>query len=192
METNAQDQVGGLDTPESYRRRLAEESPSFKCATCDRSNADIIRESEERAKQSSDPGEIPQTQVPAELRMGWRDELEENRQVSDTIRNNEPHHRNRSEEADLAEGFVQTMSETTTAQMVPTCLVSPEQVQTQRHQHQMTPTPTLPLPQGGAAREASRQTGLAYASGSPLWLDRLIVAMIILLAALMTKVLFAS
>lgn len=84
METDARGQLGGLETTGEVRRRLARESRSFMCPTCARSNANIIRESEKQAAQSLS-SEHPEVQIPSELSMGWKDELNSNAQVDEGV-----------------------------------------------------------------------------------------------------------
>ena len=95
MITDAKGQVGGYDTTEAVRKRLAAESRSFKCATCGETNEDIIKASEERAKEMETGDE--EVEVPEELNLGFKDEMEakKNKQQADED----------SETAELAEGF---------------------------------------------------------------------------------------
>lgn len=76
MDTDAKGQVGGIDTDESVKKRLAKESISFKCATCGRSNEQIMKERQEAVKEM---GEMKNTKneedVPAELRLAYREDL---------------------------------------------------------------------------------------------------------------------
>ena len=64
METDAKGQIGGVETTETVRRRLAKESGNFVCPVCAKSNTNIIDDSASRAR------EIPSTtdiEVPREL-----------------------------------------------------------------------------------------------------------------------------
>ncbi|KAH6606310.1 hypothetical protein Trco_005463 [Trichoderma cornu-damae] len=84
METDVLGQLGGLETTEAVRRRLAQESGSFKYIS-----------------------------VPAELNLGWRDELEAARKgqpssVCSANNSPEPLQDDGSSESELAEGFIQT------------------------------------------------------------------------------------
>ncbi|KAI0169591.1 UBC-like protein [Hypoxylon sp. FL1284] len=101
METDARGQLGGLDADDAVRRRLAADSPAWRCPVCARSNADIIAESEERCREidgasaaATEEGEASgsnnegengggsnkprrqEVEVPAELKLGFRDEME--------------------------------------------------------------------------------------------------------------------
>ncbi|PTB79854.1 UBC-like protein [Trichoderma longibrachiatum ATCC 18648] len=169
METDVLGQLGGLETTEAVRRRLAQESTSFKCAVCARTNADIIAECEDRCKQAASP--CSDVAVPAELNMGWRDELEMRRDRSVPSPSEETSPRPQpgdgaSDAAELAEGFVQT------APIVPKSVTGPARVAPRA---QRSPLTTSQVRMGSAE--------------VPLWIDRVIVALVILLAALILKVL---
>ena len=78
MDTAARGQLGGLDMSRAARERLAVESQSFRCQVCGKTNLEILQASEERAtKKTTTTTEV---EVPAELRMAWRDELASERQ----------------------------------------------------------------------------------------------------------------
>lgn len=170
-------QLGGMETTEAVRRRLAQESVSFKCAVCAKSNADIIAECEDRCKETASL--CQEISVPAELNMGWRDELEaaKNDQSSSTHRSENPSELFRDgeppiaepSEAELAEGFVQTTPNVT------------DDLSTH------PPAPMLAIRNRQTPSTAS-PTGTG-AEGVPLWIDRVIVALVILLAAIVLKVL---
>lgn len=176
METDVLGQLGGLETTEAVRRRLAQESASFKCAVCARTNADIIAECEDRCKQAASL--CQDISVPAELKMGWRDELEAARkdqpssahslQTSPELRRDD----GISDEAELAEGFVQTASS------IPDDVVA----------HPSFPMPA-PETQRNSLTVNQRRVEI---DGVPLWIDRAIVALVILLAALVLKVFFST
>ncbi|PON30306.1 hypothetical protein TGAM01_v200746 [Trichoderma gamsii] len=177
METDVQGQLGGMETTEAVRRRLAQESVSFKCAVCAKSNADIIAECEDRCKETTSL--CHEISVPAELNMGWRDELEaaKNDQSSSThpsesssevaqggeLPITEP------SEAELAEGFVQTTPNVTDGFST------------------HPPAPILGI-RNRQPPSTARPTGTG-AEAVPLWIDRMIVALVILLVAIVLKVL---
>ncbi|POR33963.1 Ubiquitin-conjugating enzyme E2 J1 [Tolypocladium paradoxum] len=179
METDARGQLGGLDTTDAVRRRLAQESGSFRCATCGRSNTDLIAESEKRAAEASSSA-ADDVQVPQELSMGWRDEMEAKKAAKDD---------EGSDAAELAEGFVQT---------APTAAPS-----TSTSTNQLQPRRSPVTNDAPAAAQTAAQTAATPITTQvtvtaprpqhddvPLWIDRAIVALVILLAALLLKVLF--
>lgn len=77
METEAEGQIGGLNTTDDRRRHLAIESKSFKCLVCNKTNTEIIAECEDAAKNAAVAGSSSkEVEIPEELRMGFRDEIE--------------------------------------------------------------------------------------------------------------------
>ncbi|PHH83533.1 hypothetical protein CDD82_7574 [Ophiocordyceps australis] len=202
METDARGQLGGLDTPEEVRRRLATESRAFRCPACVRSNTEIIAESEQRAKEVlSSSTSASDVEVPRELRMGWRDEMEAAKSLPAATQqqqaqqgagsaqpgtvngNNNGNNNNNNddsdgdEEAKLAEGFVQTVP------------LSP-------NTSGLHPVPARPM-RRHAPQVVAQPLTLSRArttpppnDGVPLWIDRSIVALVVVLAALLLKILF--
>lgn len=188
METDARGQLGGLETTDAVRRRLASDSAAFKCATCARSNAEIIQESADRAKEADAAQDV---EVPKELNMGYRDEMVAKKAASDEA--SKP--KDDSDSAELAEGFVQTVQTPAVAQPEP---ASSSQSQPSNsaaqplERHANSPTRTAAAPQRPPQRQqaAPGQLRQAQYDGVPVWVDRAIVALVILLSALVFKVLF--
>lgn len=175
METDARGQLGGVDTTDMIRRRLAQDSGPFRCRTCARSNAQIIAEAEERARQSSASAE--DVQIPQELSIGWRAEMEASKKAksgggaqpesSDTAMSPPKDGDDDLDSSELAEGFVRTPA---TNHALPASL-PPSQPAVQRPQPQQQPVrPVRPN------------------HGVPLWIDRAIVALAVLLAAMAFRV----
>ncbi|KAG0648848.1 Non-canonical ubiquitin-conjugating enzyme 1 [Hyphodiscus hymeniophilus] len=98
METDAKGQLGGLDTSEAERRRCADSSANWKCGVCAQSNREILDERAEAAKAREDAegSTRVEQEVPKELTMKYK-EAEKVPAPTDL-----------GEEAELAEGFVQT------------------------------------------------------------------------------------
>ncbi|KAF9770049.1 hypothetical protein IL306_012458 [Fusarium sp. DS 682] len=185
METDARGQLGGLETTDAVRQRLANESPAFKCATCGKTNGEIIKECEERAKEASSSAQ--EVEIPKELNMGWRDEMGAKKENE-----NKPEETNDdAETAQLAEGFVQTAPDSVTAANDTSAPQPPA------GNRNPTPTRTVPLPvpatQGLVQPPAAQaqQARRATDDGVPLWLDRTIVVLVVLLVALVLKIIFA-
>lgn len=194
METDARGQLGGMDTTDDMRRRFAEDSRTFKCSTCGRSNLDIILEAEKNAKEISSATEV---QIPAELRMGWRNEADAVKEAParghiDVTKADDSNAD--TETAELAEGFVQTSSSIRPAhEDVPAPL---------RHVFENTTSIASGIRQrDGTALGLTVQsentvnntrpaTTQPPSDGIPLWIDRAIVALVICLAAMLFKVLF--
>jgi len=178
METDARGQLGGLETTEPVRRRLAQESASFKCTVCAKTNADIIAECESRAKQLACVSQ--DVQVPAELNMSWRDEIEAaktNGQLpSNDLSTNLPEPvpvEGLSHGPELAEGFVQTVPAVTGNSRGQTAFRMPASGIRQDH-----------------IRRPVQETRQDGSDGVPPWIDRAIVVLAVLLAALLMRILF--
>jgi ubiquitin-conjugating enzyme E2 J1 len=73
MDTDAKGQLGGMDASEEVRRRFAAQSKTSKCATCGRTNDEIMREQDEVVKEHG--GEGKAETVPDELRLAYREDL---------------------------------------------------------------------------------------------------------------------
>jgi len=74
METDPKGQLGGLESSDVVRRRLATESQAFRCLVCGKTNSEILNESAQAAKSS--PAGEKEVVVPHDLKMGWKDEMD--------------------------------------------------------------------------------------------------------------------
>ncbi|KAF5002804.1 hypothetical protein FGRMN_111 [Fusarium graminum] len=188
METDARGQLGGLETTDAVRQRLANESSTFKCSSCGKTNAEIIKECEERAKEASSSAE--EVEVPKELNMGWRDEMGAKKEGE----NKAEQTNDDAETAQLAEGFVQTAPDTGVDNS------NTQAPQPPYDNQNPAPTRTIPLPVPARAPVHARMAPLAAQAqqarrasddGVPLWLDRSIVVLVVFLVALVLKIIFA-
>lgn len=185
METDARGQLGGLDTTDAVRRRLASESPAFRCSTCSRSNAEIIHDSEARAQKADSASQ--DVEVPKELNMAWKDEMAAKPPDTQDSPPGLPESEDEPDSAELAEGYVQTEQIPTTARAIPsppTAQPLPRQVTNPTRTFTATPQ-RLPQQQHTDTGQLRR----AQDAGVPLWMDRAIVALVIVLSALVLKVL---
>lgn len=207
METDAAGQIGGLNSAEPVRRRLASESRAWTCAACGKSNEAIIRDVEAECQRLDEEEEgekrrkREEVEIPAELRMGFRDEMLEKKTKapedgaagdggsSAAERAAEPTTTTRTttgeetESARLAEGFVQT---------APIPPARPGQGVPQ-------PTRTIPLPApapGQAPVAAAQQWPMAHNhhrgdanTDVPVWIDYAIMILVGLLIAMLFKIL---
>ncbi|KAK8040810.1 ubiquitin-conjugating enzyme [Apiospora phragmitis] len=197
METDASGQIGGLNSTEPVRRRLASESRAWTCSACGKSNENIIREVEVECQRldEEEQGEKrrrEEVEVPAELRMGFRDEMMEKTKAPEgsadaggaaaaagsgsgaatTTTTTEEG----TETAQLAEGFVQT---------APMPAARPGQGVPQ-------PTRTIPLPRPAAAQApaaAQWPQNRAANADVPMWIDYAIMVLVGLLIAMLLKIL---
>nr|CDP25204.1 Putative ubiquitin-conjugating enzyme E2 J1 [Podospora anserina S mat+] len=177
METDVKGQLGGLEAGSEVRRRLAGESRGWVCGVgCSigqggRRNEEVMGE---HVKMCREMGVVEQGEkVPEELKMGWRDEMGEKGKEKETESDGE-------ETARLAEGFVQTV-----AAPAPLGTVDNER-----------PVERVPTPHPGVDVRGVQQRLLAEArrgdtsqdEGVPVWLDRLIIAVAVLLIAAVARV----
>lgn len=215
METDVKGQLGGLEANDQVRRRLADESRTWTCpGGCNggKSNQEIMKGCEEAVRELG--GETSnlkreEEKVPEELKLGWRDEMEKKKEAGGTGDSEE------EESARLAEGFVRTGnpegsgsggggegggagvgvgggrgttiigrppvevteggSSSRAAQAEPAVLSHPALQQTQQQQQQQQQRLQL----------AQRRR---ISNDHDVWLDRAIIAVAVLLAAAVAKV----
>lgn len=183
METEAGGQLGGLDTTDEARRRFATESGSWRCPTCQLPNAEIIKDCEEKSQHSvSNESEIS---IPQELQLAWKDQLS-----ADSPAANESS--KASDGVELAEGFVQTVPahETSSTQQPNPQNAPREPITSNPQRNEPRPGTQQPLQrQHLGSSQSARPTGQEDEEGTPLWIDRAIVVLVVLLAALLIKVL---
>jgi ubiquitin-conjugating enzyme E2 J1 len=206
METDPRGQLGGLDTTDAVRRKLATESQSFRCSACGKTNQEIIRDCEERAVTAAVPASQIDVDIPADLKMAWKDELTNpttaqtpNPGTARLPSGTQP------DDADkagvLADGHVET---TPAVALAPQDSKEARPVQglqaPTRGTHSrgsdpptaisapaVDPQPPVPLPHRTRNEQGVRRNS---DDGVPAWIDRVIVALIIVLAALVLRVLF--
>ncbi|KAK0392171.1 hypothetical protein NLU13_1669 [Sarocladium strictum] len=195
METDALGQLGGVETTDSVRRKLAGESGSFRCSTCGKSNAEIIKESEARCAEQGGPSDDA-TEIPTELKLGYRDEMETKK--TEASKHQQPTSTGAAlsavEDADvaeLAEGFVQTAPQPSGSifptDNLPSSTAAPGQGPPQATAvNQNAAAAGPPRPAHSAIAELRRHSD----DGVPLWIDRTIVVLVVLLAALLLKIVF--
>lgn len=182
METDARGQLGGLDTSDAVRRKLATESKGWKCAVCAKTNGEIIAECEERCKEldAENSEKRQEVEVPAELKMGFRDEMEKAK-TNDGEESAED-----GESAQLAEGFVQTVPE---REILPPTTTSARTPPVRPAQGVPPPIRTVPLPNPvGRAPLAQMPTQIDPNEGVPAWVDYAIASLTVVLIAMILKI----
>ncbi|KAK3403215.1 ubiquitin-conjugating enzyme/RWD-like protein [Sordaria brevicollis] len=211
METDPKGQLGGLDASDAARRRMATESRAWKCQACGKTNEEIIKECEEAAKEHQKDGEGPaEVEVPSDMKMGWRDEMDKNNNGGAAASGfgAQPHQDEEdAESAELAEGFVQTVplppaASPQSEQAGTSSSVSPAQpgqgvpqpTRTIRPHAQFNTQPQ-PQPQPQLMMQHRQAPPLQQVRVSndevTFWIDRLIVVLSIALAAMILKVFLA-
>ncbi|KAJ3498792.1 hypothetical protein NLG97_g863 [Lecanicillium saksenae] len=178
METEARGQLGGLETTDDVRRSLAKDSGAWTCAVCAKCNTEIMKECEERCQEADTS--TTDFAVPQELKMVWKDEMKPEAPKSD-----EKTTENTSEDSELAEGFVQTTPASAAISQPPAARAAPPHQQIARRE--AAQTAALSQQQRVQVAPAHHQT---TDDGVPLWIDRAIVVLVVLLIALLIKVLF--
>ncbi|EAQ90643.1 hypothetical protein CHGG_02578 [Chaetomium globosum CBS 148.51] len=194
METDVKGQLGGMEAAEGVRRRMAGESTAWRCGVCGggKSNGEILGECEERVKElGGDAGKAEEVVVPEELKMGWRDEMEA-KGGKGKGEDEKGGGDGESESAALAEGFVQTTpmlsasASSGSAQQLQQRAVGGGSAAPQPTRTVPSPSP-LPVAAGPPLQQIQRRA----ADEDAVWLDRLIVAVALLLGAVIAKVMFA-
>jgi ubiquitin-conjugating enzyme E2 J1 len=196
METDAKGQLGGLEMGEGDRKRFAEMSKGWKCGVCGSSNAEILEERAEaaRAKEEKE-GKREEDVVPEGLTMQYKDGGDPASASSEVV--------DESEEAELAEGFVQTaplslpdaLPPARPAQSVPLPTgsssssndygASRAEVSATLQQRNNTTAPQQSLQERAAVIRRSTD-------GVPIWIDRAIAGVVICLIFMVLKVLLMS
>lgn len=199
METDGQGQLGGLETTEAVRRCLAKDSASFKCSACLKTNAEIISQCEISSEQAS--GFSHDFQIPKGLSMTPVGELANIKDSEAAI-----DHLNMdtaasvsmedSSHMDLAEGFFKASSNpdiTTSTLSSQRSIQLGDRVHLDEYDNSSSVsarTPTLNLNRD-AIHPGTATTSLRQRSDNeiiPVWIDRAIIALGFLLAAMLVKV----
>lgn len=82
MEGGAKGQVGGMDMPDGERRRLAEESQTWRCMGCGSStNQEILKLQKEEVIKAGDSTKKAES-IPDELRFGFKDEMTHSKDIT--------------------------------------------------------------------------------------------------------------
>ncbi|CZT52820.1 related to non-canonical ubiquitin conjugating enzyme 1 [Rhynchosporium secalis] len=205
METDVKGQLGGMECSAKEREAIAGQTPGWKCGVCAKSNGEIMKEAEDAAQAE---GEVEEVEVPKELSMAFKDEMGKSagkakEKEEEAQSQTSPLEHDGSEEAELAEGFVQTGLDGTSDSHPPksTSTATPTSTQTQSTYPPARPAQTAPQPTGASIPNAPRAAvANAYPTqqmaqrvsndGVPVWVDRAIGAVIFCLVALFMKVLF--
>lgn len=173
METDARGQLGGLETTDEVRRRFAKESGNWTCSACGKANSELISDCERKYNEETHEA-TKDVEIPQELKMAFRDELP----------------------------AVKSPNSSSTTEAVASISPPREQTGPNANENATAPTSGQPVaPNALRNRQANPSTprpgldqeqrpNLPQAQVPPLWLDRAIVILSIVLAALLMKVLF--
>lgn len=178
MEGDAKGQVGGMEMPETERKRLAEESRSWKCHGCGgRSNETILKEEGGiQVDGAAAAAKAEQQIVPEELKLGFMDEMLEQKKKKKTpdaaasLTESSPSH---SSHQDITETLAPVGPPSTAAGTGPVAPAVPsEQSQSNVQAHQPEPLPQR-VPTGS--------------NGPPVWIDKAIAGVAAALAVMVVK-----
>ncbi|KAK1594721.1 ubiquitin-conjugating enzyme [Colletotrichum navitas] len=195
METDPKGQLGGLETSDAVRKRHATASHTFKCPTCAKTNLEIIRDCEDAAKANADSSGITaEVEIPSELKLGYKDEMSKTETGSGVPEASTPRTEAvEMESAELAEGFVRTVPKINTAARTASSPQpsAPSYPPARPGQGIPAPTRTVSLPPAPnvGVRQQAPPAARAHDEGVPLWIDRAIVVLVVLLLAMILKAL---
>ena len=176
METDPKGQLGGLESSDAVRRRLAVESRDFKCPSCGKTNAEIMRESAQAA--DSCPIAKQDIEIPSALKMAWKDEMTSSISSTNQVETDD---KSRSPSASAHALDLESTStandvpvrptdeEATSRLRVTSGVPAPDLTVTDPHQSQLTRNPIR-------------------AEAIPLWVDRVIIMIAGILIAILIKV----
>ncbi|KAK5687384.1 hypothetical protein LTS10_001522 [Elasticomyces elasticus] len=163
MDTSAGGQLGGMEASEEVRKRMAGQSPAWKCPACAKTNAEIMKEQDEAVKKHGGE-DRPNETVPEELRLAYRENLNgadgsaEKSEASSTEKAAEP-------VAEKAQTVTDVTSSTQQAAAPPPAQVATAQVRVQ----------------------AQPQQQRAQQDGVPAWIDKAIYGIVAALVFLVWR-----
>jgi len=184
METDAKGQLGGLDVSAREREKIAGGTSGWRCGACGKSNGEILRECEEAVREKEkEGGKVEEVVVPSELKMGWKDEMGQKGKSNE----NED-----GESAELAEGFVRTTDgagDTPLVEAQPPAPTPAQRVEEAREQVRVaTDRAVQHVQQHAQLAQRPAQAQARSNDGVPMWIDRAIAGVVILLAAMFMKI----
>ena len=194
METDAKGQLGGLDASRQAREKIAGDSVGWACGSCGKSNKEIMIEVadavREKEKESGHSGVREEEAVPKELRIGLKEDMEQERAAAEAVQGAQG-----DTEAELAEGFVKTVggdgtadSQAMTASSSSYPVARPVQsVPLPTASNSSVPETTRPNENARAGQQLQAQR--RSNEGVPMWIDRAIAGIVVCLVAMVLKIL---
>jgi ubiquitin-conjugating enzyme E2 J1 len=198
MSGDAKGQVGGLDMGAASRERLAKESRAWRCAGCGgRTNEEIIKEVEQEWRENHEEGaEHRDDDVPEELRLAFRDDLEK---AAEEDKASGSTQEQKGGPAPAPVGGESGESEQATPVVAAHTSISPSRAATSSQASPETPRARVtaetlavtPLPrrsprQGVTVTAASGRNG-ATPQDMPAWIDKAILGLVVMLVILVLK-----
>jgi ubiquitin-conjugating enzyme E2 J1 len=174
METEPGGQVGALECSDEQRRMIAEESRGWRCETCGKSSVEILRESEEAAREAGEEARVEE-ETPKELKIGFKAKKEDGEgsasaqsaPVAPTSTTAEPLSRPQTEQAPPSLSVQPTLQPGQEEDGVPA--------------HLQEPLPSY------LDRRFAPQPPQAQVPEETFWLDRLIFGLVAILLAVILK-----
>ena len=171
MEGDAKGQVGGMEMPEKERRRLAEESKSWRCQGCGGStNEAILREQGGEASEENKTAAV----IPEELKFGFKDEMGTGENKSKG---------KGSVQDEASPTLTEKASESTSVDSKPP--LTPSVTADSRGASPIHAVPSAPVPRSQPTPR--RPTPAQQSNGSPAWVDKAITGVAAALAVMVIK-----
>lgn len=155
MDTDAKGQLGGMDAGEAVRRKMARESREWKCGSCGRVNAEVMREQEEAA--AGEEGR-KEDEVPEQLRLAFREDLGKGK-VEEKAEGN----------GAIVEGTGAVVTPVPAAPAVPQAVLP-------------AATTTIPAP---TVQIQQRRAPAAHQEDIPAWIDKAIIGVVFAIIAIL-------
>lgn len=181
MEGGAKGQVGGMEMAETERRRLAQESKTWKCNGCGGQTNDEILNIKHEQRDANGGSAI----IPDELKFGYKDEMqkEDNLESAKIVRS-------KTQEAEeVSTKFTKPQEPSSTSHP----LDNPSTSSSTDLRSQTSPSPAVPpLPQqphlqSPAAVRLAAATGSSSQETVPGWIDKAIVGVLATLIVMIIK-----
>ncbi|KAM0700545.1 hypothetical protein Q7P35_012266 [Cladosporium inversicolor] len=157
MDTDAKGQLGGMDAGEAVRRKMARESREWRCGSCGRVNAEVMREQEDAA--AGEEGR-KEEEVPEQLRLAFREDLGKGKVV---------------EKGEGNGAVVEGAGAVTAVNTAAPALVVPQ-----------APVPavttTIPAP---TVQVQQRRAPVAHQEDIPAWIDKAIIGIVFAIIAIL-------
>ncbi|KAK8209572.1 ubiquitin-conjugating enzyme/RWD-like protein [Phyllosticta capitalensis] len=182
MDTDAKGQVGGIDSTESARKKLASESVGWRCGVCGKSNDEIMKGREIVEEENRKAEEVPE-----ELRLAYKDELgEKGKEKSEASASNSGAPQNSGTQREQQATPQPQPSDSTIKPRLNTTTSAPQPAQPAALRPAPAPTRTIPA----APLRQQQQQQQPLDDGIPGWIDKAIYGVVTALAFLILRKFF--
>ncbi|KAK8162515.1 ubiquitin-conjugating enzyme/RWD-like protein [Phyllosticta citrichinensis] len=187
MDTDAKGQVGGIDSTEAARKKLASESVAWRCGACGKTNDEIMkgREIVEEAD-----GNRKRDEVPEELRLAYKDEMGEKEKQKGEASASTSQNASHAEREQQRASQPQPSDSTLRSRNMPTSnFAAPASAQPAQPAAQAAPrtalAPTRTIPAAPPLQQQQQQQ--PRDDGIPAWIDKAIYGVVTALAFLILR-----